>query len=234
MIQLLICKYSRYFPSSCICTHMLLHLLSLEISLPLASVMPVILVKLKYDQCFLFLTCSHCSLQRAFKGEWKPPFWHRSRCGNVVVDGLWLWFHLLHQLESELLESSTLLRALYLLLCLSHLASFALSIRHSVVIHGINDWMRQNWMSHTFLATPFCLCSPGALWAIPAQCVAAMPTKLISLLLPWNFFSPQTGELLLLFLPNSSLLRFVLKSFLTSPLLLHLDYVLFICFDGTF
>lgn len=74
--------------------------------------------------------------------------------------------------------------------------------------------------------TPFCLGCPGALRAMPAQCATAVPPSLTSLLLPWNLFSPHIGEILPLFLPASSLLKFILKSFLTSPLLHHLEEVL--------
>lgn len=233
MIQLLICKYSSYFPSSCICTHMLLHLLSLEILPYFGLHNACYSCQTKIWSMFSLPNMLPLLAPTCLQGWMKTSILAQVMMWNC---GCWWAVALIPPSPPVRIWASGIIHALTcaLFTCLSHLASFALSIRHSVVIRGINDWMRQNWMSHTFLATPFCLCSPGALWPIPAQCVAAMPTKLISFLLPWNFFSPQTGELLLLFLPNSSLLRFVLKSFLTSPLLLHLDYVLLICFDGTF
>lgn len=53
---------------------------------------------------------------------------------------------------------------------------------------------------------------------VPRQHGVLHPCHLLtSLLFLWNLFSPQTGKLLLLFLPTSSLLRVILKSFLTFP-----------------
>lgn len=101
------------------------------------------------------------------------------------------------------------------------LTIFTLSIKHSVVVYEISDGKTQNWVPHTFLPRP-----PWGSTCHASSVATAMPPSLTSLLLLWNLFSPHTGETLPSFLPASSLSEFILKSFLPSPLLHHLEEVL--------